>query len=161
MIFLYTINNTDVLLLSRLHHYGFVMKPLSPPPSRQEGPREHPFRPPPLLRIPTTHLCKFARNPSGLCWDEQIMLATPPPGKEVTGAMSHNCHMKKHSGGVLRLSDEHLRCTFMPLPGADCRIGMQRAQDAEPVSFSGLYVPDEITCWLSKKNWLFMFFYRS
>lgn len=133
MIFLYTINNIDVLLLSRPHHSWFVMKQLSLPPSRQ-SPWEHQFGPPPTH--PTLHshhppvpLNKFARNPSGLRWDEQIMLANP----RERGHWSYESQLsyEKHSGGVLWLPDEQQRCMFMLLPGADCRIGMQGAQDAK------------------------------
>lgn len=126
MIFLYTINNTDVLLLSRSQHSGFVMKRLGPPPSRR-GPREHlvwttPARPhhPP---VPAEQVCKKSiRSASG--WTDHVSY---PPGERGHWSYESQLSYEKHGGGVLWLPDEHLRRTLMLLPGADCRIGMQGA----------------------------------
>lgn len=50
------------------------------------------------------------------------MLATP----RERGHWSYESRLsyEKHSGGMFRLPDEHLRCTFTPLPSAEHELGL-------------------------------------
>lgn len=153
MIFLYTINNTDVLLLSCPRRSGFIMKQLSPPPSKQ-GPWEHQFGPPPPF--PTTHLCRWASlqeiHQDCIGMNRSCEL---PPGERGQQSYESVLSYEKHSGGVLQLPDEHLRCALMLLAGADCRICMQRPQQSVCLGCPTDNVPDKIMHRLSKKNGLF------
>lgn len=58
------------------------------------------------------------------CW-------LPTPGERGHWSYESQLSYEKHSGGVLWLPNEHLTCTFMLLPGADCTIAMYGAQDAK------------------------------
>ncbi len=130
MIFLYTINNTDVLLLSHPHQPGFVLKQLSPPPSRQD-PREHPVWtipahfPPPTCAAEQVSKKSF-RTASG--WTDHV---SHPPGREVTRAMSHNCRMKNTAEACgdcqMSLGDACFRCCQVLPAGLACEeLKMQR-----------------------------------
>lgn len=72
---------------------------------------------PAWITVPLLHshhpVSKFSRYPSGMHWDEQIMLG-------VTEAMSHYC--RTHSGGDCQMNIWN--CVLRLLPGTDFRIGM-------------------------------------
>lgn len=149
MIFLYTINNTDVLP-SRPHSSGFVMKWLSPPPSKQ-GPWEHQFGPPPPFPPPTCATEQvFKKSIRTVLGWKQIMLATPQgEGSPELWVTTVIWKTQWRRVATARWASEML------LAGADCRICMHRLQESVCLSCPADNVPDKIMHWLSKKNWLF------
>lgn len=88
MIFLYTINNTGVLLPSHPHRSGFVIL-LHPGKALRSVRLDHPLSFPPPTSAAEQVCEKSIRTALG--WTDHVSY---PPGREVTGAMSHNCHMK-------------------------------------------------------------------
>lgn len=156
MIFLYTINNPDVLLLSRPHHSGFLMKQLSPPSIQARPSGASVWTTPAHSHHPPVPLSKFARNPSGLRWDEQIMLATPrgerSPELWVTTVIWKT--QRRRVVTARWASEMHVsRCCQVLIAGLACK-ELKMQSEKERVSFSGPVdkVPDKITHLLSKKK---------